>query len=125
MSAGRDARRPARRPVSRYEIRWIGQVDRCMASDGAAARAAAAADEVVAPDQDDRADDRDHDRHDIDAGRVVLATGEEAGDEPADEPADDAEGNVSYDAEALVTLDQEAREIASDRSDDEPGHDSH
>src|SRR4029079_8829909 len=38
------------------EIRWFGQVDRCIASDGAAASAASAADEVVAPHEDDGAD---------------------------------------------------------------------
>src|SRR5687768_2421027 len=95
-------------------------------SERAAPRARPAADRVPADDRDHRADRRNDDRREVDARDVVAATGnEDPGEKPADESPNDPEHDLADDAETLVTLDEEPREITGDRPDDEPGDDSH
>src|SRR5688500_13443507 len=95
-------------------------------SERAAPRARPAADHVPADDRDHRADRRDDDRREVDARDVVAATGnQDSGEEPADDGPDDPKQDLADDAETLVTLDEEPREIAGDRPDDDPGDDPH
>ena len=56
---------------------------------------------------------------------IGFAVEEDAGEESANERADDAEHDVPDDAEALVTLDEEAGEVACNRAEHEPRNDAH
>src|SRR3954452_13121036 len=93
-------------------------------SDRAASGPHVSADRVPSHDHDDRADDRDDDRRDVDPGRVVVAAGQDAGDEAPAERADDAEHDGADAGEALVRLDEHSGEIAGDRADDDPRNNS-
>ena len=54
-----------------------------------------------------------------------MAVEEQAGEEAADEGTDDAEDDVADDSEALVTLDEEPRELPGDCAKHDPRDDVH
>jgi len=93
---------------------------------GAAACPGPARDQVEHDDRDDRADDGDHDRADVEGTLDrVVDTEEQAGEEPANEGADDAEHDVPDHAIALITLDEEPGNVAGNRAEDQPREDVH
>src|SRR4249919_3630017 len=84
-------------------------------SDRAPADASAAGHGADDEHDDDRADDRDHDRADVERSIDRVRLEQDTGKEATDQRADDAEHDVSDDPKALVTLDEEAGDVAGDR----------
>src|SRR5947209_393229 len=93
--------------------------------DRPATGAPVAADRVPDDNNDDRANGRDDDGRDVDAGRVVLAPADDARQEAANDRANDPQDDVADHAEALVALYEQSREPTGDGADDDPADDAH
>src|SRR3954447_4512502 len=79
------------------------------------------------PDQhgDDGADDGGHDRADVKGPIDGVRAEEGTGEKSTDQRADDSEHDVADDAHALVTADEETRQVPGDRAEHDPRDDAH
>src|SRR4051794_33195875 len=93
--------------------------------DGSAAGARGSHHHAGDEDDDHRADDGGDDRRDVERAVDRVGAEQRAGEEASDEGADDAEHDVPDDTQALVTADQQTREITGDRAQHDPRNDAH
>src|SRR5690606_28726788 len=87
---------------------------------------AAATEQVDDGEQDDRADQRRNESHDVEACRSAGAAADERGDEPAaDQCTDDADDHVEQDPLLGVRPHDQAGEPADDAAHDQPNDQTH